>query len=119
MGAWEVNCIEVIYLIHLYSVFPEFLLISKYLLSSFRKRLFGVLNYRNTPKKMFNIQEIVYIGLSVAACLTIRLMNMSIREIIDLNGAFIGCLFVYILPAALHIRCLFFNKNKVPLGKQI
>jgi hypothetical protein len=46
-------------------------------------------------------------------------MNMSIREIIDLNGAFIGCLFVYILPAALHIRCLFFNKNKVPLGKQI
>ncbi len=31
IGTWEVNCIEIIYLIHLYSVFPEFLLISKYL----------------------------------------------------------------------------------------
>jgi hypothetical protein len=30
LGTWEVNCIELIYLIHLYSVFPEFLLISKY-----------------------------------------------------------------------------------------
>lgn len=29
-GKWEVNVIEAIYLIHLYSVFPEFLLISKY-----------------------------------------------------------------------------------------
>ena len=28
-GKWEVNVIEAIYLIHLYSVFPEFLLISK------------------------------------------------------------------------------------------
>jgi hypothetical protein len=29
-GKWEVNLIEAIYLVHLYSVFPEFLLISKY-----------------------------------------------------------------------------------------
>jgi amino acid permease len=28
-GAWQVKAIEVIYLVHLYSVFPEFLLISK------------------------------------------------------------------------------------------
>jgi hypothetical protein len=30
VGTWEVSSIEVIYLLHLYSVFPEFLLISKY-----------------------------------------------------------------------------------------
>lgn len=29
VGAWEVNVVEAIYLLHLYSVFPEFLLISK------------------------------------------------------------------------------------------
>jgi hypothetical protein len=28
-GAWEVKIIEAIYLVHLYSVFPEFMIISK------------------------------------------------------------------------------------------
>lgn len=50
--------------------------------------------------------------------MTITLLKMSIREIIDLNGAFIGCLFVYILPATMHIRCLYFNKNRVAIGEK-
>jgi hypothetical protein len=43
---------------------------------------------------------------------------MSIRDIIDLNGAFIGCFIAYIIPAALHIRCLYYSKNKVPVGSK-
>lgn len=72
----------------------------------------------NTPKGKFSPQEIFYIALSIGVCLMITLLKMSIREIIDINGAFIGCLFVYILPAAMHIRCLYFNKNRVAIQEK-
>jgi hypothetical protein len=49
----------------------------------------------------------------------ITTLKISIREIIDLNGAFIGCLFAYILPAAMHIRCLYFNKNRVAISEKV
>ena len=48
----------------------------------------------------------------------ITMMKMSIREIIDLNGAFIGCIFAYLIPAAMHIRCLYFNKNRVAISER-
>jgi hypothetical protein len=46
----------------------------------------------------------------------IALLKLSIRDIIDLNGALVGCLFVYMIPAALHIRCLYYGKGKIPIA---
>lgn len=38
---------------------------------------------------------------------------MKINEIVDLNGSVIGFFFIYFLPSILHIRCLYFSKNKI------
>ena len=38
---------------------------------------------------------------------------MTIDEIVDLNGSVIGFFFIYFLPSILHIRCLYFSKNKI------
>lgn len=81
-----------------------------------RKRLFGVLNYESTPKGNISIIELFYIALSIGVCLAITLLKISIRDIIDFNGAVAGCIFVYFIPAALHLKCLYFSKGKVPIG---
>ncbi len=80
--------------------------------------MFGILGYSNTSRGRFNAQEVIYIVVSIGACLMITMMKMSIREIIDLNGAFIGCIFAYLIPAAMHIRCLYFNKNRVAISER-
>jgi hypothetical protein len=50
-GNWEVNLIEGIYLIHLYSVFPEFLLISKYSLPYSGRECLELLDLKNPRKE--------------------------------------------------------------------
>jgi len=51
----------------------------------------------------------------VGVCLTIGLLQVSITDIIDINGAVIGFFFIYFLPAGLHIKCLYFSKGKLPV----
>lgn len=63
--------------------------------------------------------ELLYIALSIGVCLAITLLKISIRDIIDFNGAVAGCIFVYFIPAALHLKCLYFSKGKVPIGSRI
>jgi hypothetical protein len=43
----------------------------------------------------------------------IRLIKVKINEIVDLNGSVIGFFFIYFLPSILHLRCLYFSKNKI------
>jgi hypothetical protein len=43
------------------------------------------------------------------------MLRISIRDIIDFNGAVVGVIFVYFIPTALHIKCLYFGKGKVPI----
>ena len=81
--------------------------------------MFGVLNYENTPKGKISTMELLYIALSIGVCLAITLLKISIRDIIDFNGAVAGCIFVYFIPAALHLKCLYFSKGKVPIGSRI
>jgi len=45
----------------------------------------------------------------------IGLLEVSIDDIIDINGAVIGFFFIYFLPAVLHVKCLYFSKGKIPL----
>ena len=37
------------------------------------------------------------------------LNQISIREIIDLNGAILGFFFIYFFPLALHFKCKYFE----------
>jgi hypothetical protein len=85
-------------------------------ISTLRKRLFGVFDFANTPKGKISVQELIYITVAIMVCLMIALLKLSIRDIIDLNGALVGCLFVYMIPAALHIRCLYYGKGKIPIA---
>lgn len=84
-----------------------------------RKRLFAVLNYENTTKGKISSVELLYITMSIGVCLAITLLKISIRDIIDFNGAVAGCIFVYFIPAALHLKCLYFSKGKVPIGSHV
>jgi hypothetical protein len=59
------------------------------------------------------IPEIIYALIFVGVCLAIRLVKVNINEIVDLNGSVIGFFFIYFLPSILHIRCLYFAKNKI------
>ena len=38
------------------------------------------------------------------------------REIIDINGAVLGFIFIYLIPCVIHIKCMYFSRGKVPLG---
>lgn len=42
----------------------------------------------------------------------IKLLSVKIDTIIAINGAIIGFFNVYLFPVALHIKCLYFSKNK-------
>ena len=41
-----------------------------------------------------SIPEVIYIILAIGACLLIQLLNVSISDIIDINGAVIGFFFI-------------------------
>ena len=49
----------------------------------------------------------------MTVCLVIKLVKVKINQIVDLNGSVIGFFFIYFLPVILHIRCLYFAKNKI------
>ena len=45
----------------------------------------------------------------------IGLFQVDIGDIIDINGSVIGFLFIYFIPALIHVKCLYFSKGKRPL----
>ena len=48
----------------------------------------------------------------------IRILGVPLKDIIDFNGAVVGFFFIYFIPAALHVKCLYFSKDKVPVQVQ-
>lgn len=50
----------------------------------------------------------------VGICFVVGIFKVNIDDIIDINGAVIGFLFIYLIPAVLHIKCLYFSKGKKP-----
>jgi len=59
------------------------------------------------------IPEVVYIAIMVGICFLIGLFQVNIGDLVDINGAVI--IFIYFIPALLHIKCLYFSKGKRPL----
>ena len=39
-------------------------------------------------------------------------VHTSIDMVIDINGAVLGFIFIYLLPSMLHIKCTYFPKGK-------
>lgn len=70
---WEVILVEVIYLIHLYSAFPEFLLIAK-------KRFFGIMVWPETLDVSF--KDVVYVALTIFICLIFELTDLSVEVLV-------------------------------------
>lgn len=51
----------------------------------------------------------------VGICFLVGFFRIDIDDIININGAVIGFFFIYLIPAVLHIKCLYFSKGKQPL----
>jgi hypothetical protein len=63
------------------------------------------------------MSEIIYMAIAVGVCFVIGVLNVSVTDIIDINGAVIGFFFIYLMPAMLHIKCMYFSKGKRPIPK--
>lgn len=48
----------------------------------------------------------------VVVCFIVGYFEVDINDIIDINGAVIGFFFIYLIPAVLHVKCLYFSKGK-------
>ena len=97
--------LEGIYLVHLYSVFPEYMMVCK-------RRFFSMFGLKESGKKQINIAEVICITGVTAICLIISVFEISIDIIIEINGAVLGFCFIYLLPSLLHIKCAYFSKGK-------
>jgi hypothetical protein len=45
----------------------------------------------------------------VSLAVVISLLNINIKYIITLNGAFFGFIFCYLIPAVLHLKCAYLH----------
>ncbi len=77
--------------------------------------MFGVLNLKESEKGSIKVTEIVYFLLMIGICFVIGYFRVDIDYIIDLNGGVLGFFFIYFIPAALHVKCLYFSKGKRPI----
>lgn len=55
---------------------------------------------------------------AVGVCLLVCVLQVSIRGLIDVNGAVIGFFFIYAIPALLHLKCLYFSKSEAKEGEK-
>jgi len=79
--------------------------------------MFGVFKIGESEGKKVNLAEVVYFVLMIAICFVVGFFEVNINDIIDINGAVIGFFFIYLIPAVLHIKCLYFSKGKKRIPK--
>lgn len=79
--------------------------------------MFHVFQISESERGKVHIGEIIYFLLIIGLCFTVGILEVNISDIIDINGAVVGFLFIYLLPAVLHIKCLYFSKGKRPLSQ--
>lgn len=71
-----------------------------------------MLRISETIKGKIPLKEIIYSVLFLGICLLIKLLEIKVDTIIAINGAIIGFFNIYFFPAILHVKCLYFSKNK-------
>ena len=47
--------------------------------------------------------------------MAVGLFQVDVNYLIDINGAVIAFFFLYLIPAVLHIKCLYFSRGKKSL----
>jgi hypothetical protein len=77
--------------------------------------MFSVLGLEESERGKVTYPEIIYFLAYGAICFVVAYFKISISSIIDINGAVIGFFFIYLIPAVLHIKCLYFSKGKRPV----
>ena len=77
-----------------------------------RKRFFSVFDSKESEVGSINRQEVVYIIVILFICLGISLLRISLRQIIELNGAVLGFFFIYFIPVAIHFKCTYMKKDR-------
>ena len=73
----------------------------------FRKRFYSIMNYPENNR--VTIKDIICVFVIITVCLLIKLTNVSITVIIELNGAIVSFFFIYLIPIGLHIKCIYFT----------
>jgi hypothetical protein len=53
----------------------------------------------------------LFIVILIGVTVVVNLTGLSIDVIIELNGGVVGFFYVYLLPAGLHFKCLYYNNN--------
>lgn len=95
--AWQPLIVEMMYLVHLISMFPILADIG-------RNRVFEIIYKENNgkpPKLVFILFNITLI----CVCAIIKIIGVSPNVLVDLNGSFSCFFIVYLFPSLLHLAC--------------
>ena len=60
---------------------------------------------------MLKISEGVFVVVIVGISALVFFLNVTIGVLIEINGAIIGFFFIYLLPAVMHAKCLYFSSQ--------
>lgn len=58
-----------------------------------------------------NVPELIFVMVLICITVGIYFGNVGIQILIEINGAIIGFFFIYLLPAVMHFKCLYFPKS--------
>lgn len=79
-----------------------------------RKRIFHLLKLPETGPKHISTAEATFFAVVVSVAVIISMLNINIKYIITLNGAFFGLIFCYFIPALLHLKCAYLHQRPPP-----
>ena len=87
-----------IYLIHLYSALPEYLMIGK-------KRFLNLFSIEEVDK--FTWQESAVVIVAMGVCFIFSLFDVQLSVLLAINGSIIAFFYTYLVPVYLHLRCYY------------
>ena len=77
--------------------------------------MFNIVGLEESERGKVRLSEVVYVVLVVGVCLVVGIVDVDVSDIIDINGAVIAFFFIYLIPAVLHLKCLYFSRGKKAL----
>ena len=80
--------------------------------------MFHVIGLEESQRGKVKLAELIYVVLVVGVCLAAGMADVDVSDLIDINGAVVGFFFIYLIPAVLHIKCLYFSRGKRPLPQK-
>ena len=59
-----------------------------------------------------SVNETIYVSVTILLGLVIKLTDISVDVIIEINGGIISFFFIYVVPIGLHLKCRYFSGAK-------